>query len=99
MIVALLPEEIVMESWVFQQGVEKGIERGIERGIEKGIEKGIKKDVTRLVERRLRRPLSEQEQATLVGRIDTLGVDRIHDVLFELPAEALAPWLADPNAR
>jgi hypothetical protein len=81
-IVSLLPEEIVMESWVYLQGVEKG----------------VKKDVTRLFERRLKRSLSEQEQVMLARRIDTLGVDRIHDVLFELPAEALAPWLADPGA-
>jgi len=75
-----------MESWVFQQGVEKGIE------------KGIKKELAKLFERRLKRPLSEQEQATLIRRIDTLGTDRIHDVLLEVPAEAIAPWLADPGA-
>ncbi len=38
-----LPEEIVMQSWVYKQGVEKGIEEGIEKGIEEGIEKGIEK--------------------------------------------------------
>jgi hypothetical protein len=93
-IVSLLPEEIVMESWVYQQGLDKGIERGIERGIEKG----IKKELAKLFERRLKRPLSEQENATLVRRIDTLGTDRIHEVLLEVPAQDIGPWLADPAA-
>jgi hypothetical protein len=85
-IVSLLPEEIVMESWVYQQGLNKGIERG------------IKKDLAKLFERRLKRPLSEQENATLVRRIDTLGTDRIHEVLLEVPAQDIGPWLADPAA-
>jgi hypothetical protein len=89
-IVSLLPEEIVMESWVYQQGLNKGIERGID--------KGIKKELAKLFERRLKRPLSEQENATLVRRIDALGTDRIHEVLLDVPAQDIGPWLADSAA-
>ncbi len=54
--------------------------------------------MTKTYEDRLKRPLSERERAMLVRRVDTLGTERIHAVLFELPAEALAAWLADPGA-
>ncbi|HEY6783142.1 MAG TPA: hypothetical protein VI296_07895 [Candidatus Dormibacteraeota bacterium] len=42
--------------------------------------------------------LSEQESATLVRRIDALGTDRIHEVLLDVPAADIGPWLADPAA-
>lgn len=44
-IAAQLPEELVMQSWVYTQGREKGLEEGIERGIEKGIEKGLRQSI------------------------------------------------------
>jgi hypothetical protein len=39
-IVPLLSEEIVMESWIYKQGEQKGLEKGMEKGLEKGLEKG-----------------------------------------------------------
>ena len=36
-IAALLPEELVMHSWVYTQGREKGIEEGIEKGLRQSI--------------------------------------------------------------
>jgi hypothetical protein len=90
-IVSLLPEEIVMESWVFKQGIEKGIE--------KGVQKGSRQELTKIFERKLRRPLADQEQATLVQRLDTLGADRLRDVVLDLPAEALEAWIDDLDAK
>lgn len=86
-IVSLLPEEIVMESWVFKQGVEKVIE------------KGSRRELSRMFERKLKHPLAEQEQATIAQRLDTLGADRLCDVVLELPPDALSAWLHNPDAR
>jgi hypothetical protein len=92
-ITSLLPEEAVMESWVYKQGKAKGQQEGIEQGIEKGI--GL---VTHLVERRLARPLDSAERGALIRRLDTLGPERLGDVVFDLSPEALAAWLAAPDA-
>jgi len=54
---------------------------------------------TQLFTRRLGRTLTEGETATLSQRIETLGVDRLDDVLFDLSPDALAAWLANPKAR
>jgi predicted transposase YdaD len=97
-IMARLPEELIMQSWVYKQGLEKGIEEGIERGIERGIEKGLR-PLERLLERRLGHPLTEAERRTVARRFETLGADRLGDVALEVSTEALAAWLHDPNAR
>lgn len=86
-IVSHLPEELVMESWVYKQGLEKGIE------------KGQKQLLQRLFERRLGRPLTEGERGTVAQRFDGLGADRLEDVALDLSAEALADWLHDPNGH
>jgi len=88
-ITSLLPEEAVMESWVYKQGKEKGQQEGIEKGI------GL---VAHLFERRLARPLDSAERGALIRRLDTLGPERLGDVVFDLSAEALAAWLAAPDA-
>ena len=48
--------------------------------------------------RRLGRPVTAAEHAELLRRLDTLGADRIGDVVLDLAPDALAAWLADPNA-
>jgi hypothetical protein len=94
-IVSLLSEEIVMESWVFSQGRQKGkLEGKLEGKIEEQQEM-----LARFYQKRLGRGLTEDERAVLFGRILTLGVDRLDDVLFDLSPEALAAWLHDPDAR
>lgn len=50
-------------------------------------------------ERRLGRRLAENERHTLQERLDRIGSERLGDVVFDLTPEALATWLADPNAR
>jgi hypothetical protein len=48
--------------------------------------------------RRLGRPITDAERAELLRRLDTLGADRIGDVVLDLAPNALAAWLADPAA-
>ncbi|HEU4410424.1 MAG TPA: hypothetical protein VFS43_34535 [Polyangiaceae bacterium] len=97
-IVAHLPRELVMQNWIYKQGLAKGIEQGIEQGIERGIERGLRL-FERVLERRLGRPLSEAERGALARRFQTLGPDRLGDVATELSGEALAAWLNDADAR
>ncbi|HEU4404895.1 MAG TPA: hypothetical protein VFS43_06345 [Polyangiaceae bacterium] len=98
-IMAHLPKELVMQNWIYKQGLAKGIEQGIERGIESGIEKGRAQLLERLFERRLGRPLGESERGTLARRLAALGADRLGDLALELSAEGLTAWLSDPHAR
>ncbi len=44
------------------------------------------------------RPLADAERAEVLRRLDTLGPDRIGDVVLDLERDALAAWLADPDA-
>jgi predicted transposase YdaD len=97
-IMAQLPKELIMQSWVYKQGRKEGIEKGREQGLEKGREQGLK-PFERLLERRVGRALSEAEHRTLSERVATLGPDRLSDVALELSGEALAAWLNDANAR
>jgi hypothetical protein len=92
-VVSLLNEEVVMQSWVYRQGEQKGIEKGIEKGVGRGIELAWQ------LENRLERPLVPSERATLLQRLDSLGPARLGDVVNELSAEALAAWLNDPEAK
>lgn len=97
-----LPSEVVMQSWVFKQGIEKGIEQGIEQGIEKGIEQGLETGlalVVRQFERKLSRALTEPEHRALRERLVRLGGARLGDLAFDLDGPALERWLADPAAR
>jgi hypothetical protein len=52
-----------------------------------------------LLAKRLGRPLSDAEHAVLTERLDRLGEDRIFDLVLTHDGEALAAWLADPDAR
>jgi hypothetical protein len=49
-------------------------------------------------ERRLGRPLTEAERHTVAQRFESVGADRLGDVVLDLTAEALAAWLHDPDA-
>lgn len=90
------PEVRERGRWLVGKMLEHYPEVG-ERLIEQGIEKGIM-PLVHQYERRLGRPLTVQEQHTLLDRLTRLGADRIGDVVLDLSAEALAAWLADPNA-
>jgi hypothetical protein len=86
-ILSLLTEEDVMESSVFKLGEQRGEQRGEQ------------KTIVRLYEKRLGRSLTANERATLIERLDSLGFDRVDDVMFGLSSEALAAWLNDPAAK
>jgi len=49
-------------------------------------------------ERRLHRNLTDSERATVRARFTTLGPERLSDVVLDLADDALAAWIADPNA-
>jgi hypothetical protein len=93
-LVSLLKEEIIMESWVYRQGMEKGVEQGVEKGVEKGIQPFV-----RMIARKLGRDLTSAEHHVLTQRLDILDPDRLLDVAVELSPEALTAWLATPDAR
>ena len=85
-ILAAFPQELIMQSEVYQWGLEKGLEKGLG-------------PLRHLYERRLSRSLTEAEHIALRERLTTLGPDRIGDVLFEIEGgEELEAWLADPEA-
>jgi hypothetical protein len=65
--------------------------------IEEGIERGLM-PLLHLVERRLGRALTPDEHHALRERFNRLGSNRLGDVVLDLSADALAAWLADPNA-
>ncbi|HWU88749.1 MAG TPA: hypothetical protein VN253_15890 [Kofleriaceae bacterium] len=65
---------------------------------EKGMAKGAADLAAHQLERRLGRGLREDERARLRERTETLGPDRLGDLVLDLPVDELAAWLADPNA-
>jgi hypothetical protein len=88
-ITSLLPEEAVMESWVYKQGKEKGLEEGrLERLAM----------VTYLFERRLARPLTSNEREALARRLAALGSERVSALVLDETPDALTAWLAAPDA-
>ena len=76
----------------------RGIQRGIERGIEQGIERGIA-PLFGLIARKLRRPLTDSDRRAITARLDLIGPDRLGEVVLDFNGDALAAWLADPDAR
>jgi len=63
------------------------------------IEQGAVTALAHLFERRLGRVLHDNERACVRERIETLGPERVGDVVLDLSADELAAWLADPKAR
>jgi hypothetical protein len=78
----------------FEDAVQKSVARGFEQGMQQGMQ-----PLQHLFARRLGRPLTAGETATLLARFDTVGPDRLGDVVFDLTPDALGAWLADPDAR
>ncbi len=60
--------DILEESWVYQEILEKGMQKGIEQGIEKGIEKGIKKGIVQGIEKGMQRGIV-QGIRQMLGRL------------------------------
>lgn len=53
----------------------------------------------RLLERRIARPFTDAERTSLSARFDLVGPERLGDVVLDLSPDALAAWIADPDAR
>jgi hypothetical protein len=59
-----------------------------------------RKDIyVQMFSQRLERTLTEREKATLLQCIETLGVNRINEMVLKSNPDALAAWLANPTAR
>ncbi|MRG97449.1 hypothetical protein [Polyangium spumosum] len=98
----LLPRELVMNNWIFREGLEEGRQKGREEGREQGLEQGLQQGLAplaHLFERRLRRPLTPHERATLAERLHQQGAERLGDVVLDLSPEDLATWLAATNGH
>ncbi len=86
-----------MQKW--KESLQRSaLRKGMKKGIEKGISLGLA-PLERQFARRLGRPLSSTEQTTLLTRLQSVGPERLGDVVLDLDASALAAWLVDPAAR
>ncbi len=43
-------------------------------------------------------PLADADRRAVATRLDLVGPERLSDVVLDLDGDALAAWLADPNA-
>ena len=83
----------------YEQMIEaRGVKRGIEQGIERGIERGIAPLLGQIA-RKLHRPLTDADRRAITARLDLVGPDRLGEVVLDFNSDALAAWLADPDAR
>jgi hypothetical protein len=82
----------------FEQFKERARQEGRQEGETRGVSRGLQ-PLQHQFARRLGRPLTEGETATLLARFDTVGPDRLGDVVLDLTPDALAAWLTDPEAR
>jgi hypothetical protein len=82
---SLLPREIVMQNWIFKEGVKHGVKKGVKKGLA---------PLAHQFERRLGRPLAADEQARLAERLRKEGPEKVGDVVLDLSADELCAWLA-----
>ena len=95
-------EEMIVTAQEFIQDLRKNAETALQRGLEQGVQQGLQQGLQPVLHqfaRKLGRPVSDDECALLRARLDTLGPDRLGDVVLDLPPAARAEWLADPAAR
>jgi hypothetical protein len=55
--------------------------------------------LSKLSEKRLKRALREEERDALARKLQTLGAERISDLLLDASPQELLAWLLDPAAR
>lgn len=92
--------DVILEDFV-KIGEDIGEQRGLQKGLQQGLQQGLNDGLAplaRLFARRLNRPLSEQELQLLVTRLDSLGANRLGDVVLDLDSDALQAWLTNPSA-
>lgn len=88
-IVPLLKEEKVMESWLYKQGEEKGEKRGEKRGAEKTLVRSLHSVFVRCVGRS---PTADEEKS-LARRARDVSVEQVFGMV-DMPGEAFLAWLA-----
>jgi hypothetical protein len=88
--------DIILEEFV-KIGEDIGEQRGLQQGRQEGRQEGLA-PLARQFARRVGRALTEPELQLLAARLDTLGPDRLGDVVLDLDSTALRAWLADPSA-
>ncbi len=86
-----------LEDTAHQRGLQQGLQR-VREVEEAARQQGIQ-PLLRLWTRKLGRPLTDNERTIIRSRLDSLGPDRLGDVILDLSADALATWLADPAAQ
>ncbi len=95
----MLEESVIVQDWIqrgvqkgIKQGLEEGLEKGREEGLEQGLEQGERKLMTRLITRRFGR-LS----ATVRNQLESLPLRKIEKLSDALPEfknkEELIAWL------
>jgi hypothetical protein len=90
-----------------QEGLRKGIQEGRQEGIQEGRQEGIQEGrqegslgvLRKQSEKRLKRALREEERDALARKLQTLGAERISDLLLDASPQELLAWLLDPAAR
>ncbi|WP_437508337.1 hypothetical protein [Sorangium sp. So ce1099] len=93
-------EELVKEVQQWFEQLKQSLRDEVRKeALQEGLKQGQLRTLARQLEKKLGRSLDDAERAVLAERFDRLGPDRLDDVLLELPAGALAAWLADPAAR
>jgi len=86
----------------FDRGMEKGRGEGRDEGLRAGRDEGLRaglQPLLHLFARRLGRALTAAESALLLSRFDTVGPERLGDVVLDLSPDALGQWLTDVDAR
>ena len=95
------PEDAEDEAWnemFVRNWLDKVTPHVRQRLIDEGAANVRRQELTSLFEHRLKRPLTPEEGPVLLARIETLSPERLRTIVLDLSAEALAAWLADPEA-
>jgi hypothetical protein len=74
-------------------------QEGHQEGRQEGLQEGSLGVLNKLSEKRLKRPLRDEEKQALSLKCQTLGAERISDLLLDASPEELLAWLLDPAAR
>ncbi len=102
-----LKDDTTQEAQEYRMDTEKLVEEMLQKQLDAGRREGRREGrraerregLRRRCAHRLGRPLTRAEERTLVARADRLGTDRLDEVILDSSPEALAVWLADPEAR
>lgn len=65
-------DDILEESWTYQEIVKKGMEKGIRQGLQLGLEEGLEKGLEQGLEKGLEQGRAEERQRVIRGQRETL---------------------------